>query len=349
MPRAISDCLGVEGTEELLASRDLLLRRLPLGLAVGLALEVALLLAGSSSDHRCGVRVQAEESSTVAQRVLLLRVWALRLRWASRSNDALDFVRVDDAGNISVGDLADWELEALLDEGNLVSSAEDRVELLESGLAEDDESTEVSSRGELEEVQAVDRGDLNTGQVAESLDNSVVLVVDNERTTSLNVAAVAELALTSSDLARVGDLDNVVVSLDGLEEGNSLLGLGQVLDRVLNDERNLLNLLDAVTSGKQERRDGSGGQSRGDGVSLLLLVGLDEPSSPQTSGGEHVTTSGHVTEGGLAGSVCSTTANSWDTGDGTTGTPGLGRGLVTSVAGDGVGLSLVLGDVLCKR
>lgn len=207
----------------------------------------------------------------------------------------------------------------------------------------------MSSRGELEEVEAVNGSNLDTRKVAEGLDDAIVFSVDDERPSSLDVASVAELSLAGAELARVGDLDDVVVGFDRLEQGNGLLGLGQALNRVVDDKGNLLDLLNSVSSSEEQRRDGSGSQGGGYGVSLLLLVGLDEPSSPQPGRGKHVTAPNHVTEGGLARSVCTTTADARDTGDGATGTPGLGRRLMTGVAGDGVWLSLVLGHVLCDN
>jgi len=45
--------------------------------------------------------------------------------------------------------------------------------------------------------------------------------------------------------------------------------------------------------------------------------------------------------------VRTTTANTGNTGEGTTRTPGLSRGLVTSVRSDGVRLTLVLRQVRC--
>lgn len=308
---------------------------------LGLLLETRLLLslvADLGADGSLGVRVEAEKNTTVLEGVLALGEGAGGLGGTLSTDDRLDLIGVDDAGNVSVGDLG-------LGEGEARLGSEDLVEAAESGLGEDDETAEVSTRGELEEVEALDGAELNTGNVAESLDDTGVLVVDNKGTTALGVAAVAELANTGTDLARVGDLDNVVVGVDGLEESDGLLGLGQALGGVSNNEGDLLELLDAVTTGEDERGDSSGSQSRGGSVTLLVLVGLDEPSAPELGGGEHVTTTDHVTESGLTGSVGTTTADTGDTGNGTTGTPGLSRGLVTSLARDGVRLTLVLGNV----
>lgn len=326
--------VGVKKLEELLGN----------GL-LGLLLETRLLLglgADLGSDSSLGVRVEAEENSAVLEGVLALGEGTGGLGGALGTNNGLDLVRVDDAGNVGVGNLG-------LGQGEARLGGKDLVEAAEGGLGEDDEAAEVSTRGELEEVEAVDRAELDTGHVAEGLDDTGVLVVDDKGTTALGVAAVAQLADTGTDLARVRDLDNVVVGVERLEQGDGLLGLGQVLGGVSNDEGNLLELLDAVTAGEQERGDGGGSQSRGGSVTLLVLVGLDEPSAPQLGGGKHVTTTDHVTKGGLAGAVSTTTADTGDTGNGTTGTPGLGRGLVTSLARDGVGLTLVLGNVGCRE
>lgn len=52
--------------------------------------------------------------------------------------------------------------------------------------------------------------------------------------------------------------------------------------------------------------------------SLLALVDLDVPLAPDLGRGEHATGTAHVTEGGLTGTVSTTTRDTRDTGDGTT-------------------------------
>jgi hypothetical protein len=204
----------------------------------------------------------------------------------------------------------------------------------------------VSTRGELEEVELVDRAGLDTWNVLESTNNSLVLLVDNEWASSLPVSPVPHLSLSGTDLSRVGDLGNIGVSRDGLEELDSGLGLGGGLDAGSDDKGNLLDLLDSVTTGEDQRWESRSGDGRGNGVSLLVLVDLDVPLPPGLGGSEHSTTSAHVTESGLTGSLSSTTTNTGDTSDGTTGTPRLGRGLVASVLSNGVSLTPVLGDGL---
>jgi hypothetical protein len=67
------------------------------------------------------------------------------------------------------------------------------------------------------------------------------------------------------------------------------------------------------------------------------------PLSPGLGRGEHSTTSAHVSESSLSGSLGTTTSNSRDSGNSSSSSPRLGRGLVTSLLRDGVSLSPVLG------
>jgi len=258
---------------------------------------------------------------------------------SSGSEDGLDLVRVDESGDVGGGDLGGGEVEARLP---LV----DTVKGGNGGLGPDDESTDVSTRGELEQVELVNRAGLDTWDVLEGSDETLVLGVDDKGSSSLPVSPVPHLSFTGTDLSRVGDLGDVGVSGDGLQELDSGLGLGGRLDAGGDDKGDLLDLLDSVTTGEDKGWEGRSGDGRGNGVSLLVLVDLDVPLPPGLGGSEHSTTSAHVTESGLTGSLGSTTTDTRDTGDGTTGTPRLGRGLVTSVLSDGVSLSPVLGHGL---
>lgn len=181
----------------------------------------------------------------------------------------------------------------------LLSGAVDLVEESESTLSPDNKATEMATRSELEKVQSADIDELNTGQVAECLDDTVVLVVDNERTTALAVSAVPEFSFTSTELAGVGDLDDISVGVEVLEESDGLLCLGVRLGGVVDDERNFLDLLDAVTTSKDEGRKGRGSKGRNNGETALVLVDLDVPFAPGLGRRKHASTTAHVTEGSL--------------------------------------------------
>ena len=79
------------------------------------------------------------------------------------------------------------------------------------------------------------------------------------------------------------------------------------------------------------------------GYLLVALVDLDVPPTPDLGRGEHATGAAHVTEGSLTGTVGTTTRDTGNTGNSTTSSPRLSRGLVTSLLADGVWLALVLG------
>ena len=167
-----------------------------------------------------------------------------------------------------------------LEGGSLLVGTEDLVEESESSLGPDDESTEVSSGSELEKVEGSDVASLDSGNVSESSNDTVVLVVNNERTTSHSVLSSSSLSFTGSDLLGGDDLGDVGVGVHSLEGGDGGLGLGDGLDGGGDDEGNFGNVLDSVTTGEDEGGE-SGGGNGGDGrVSLLVQVDLDVPLSP---------------------------------------------------------------------
>jgi hypothetical protein len=309
---------------------------LRLQLTLLLPLELEQLLSSQS----LGVRVEPEQDSLVSERVLLLGEGPLGEGLTSRSDNGLNFVGVDDSGNVVGSDLGSGEIVSGLGGVNVVKS-------LHGTFGPDDESTHVTTGGQLQQVQVLDVAGLDTGDVSESLDQTFIVVVNDQRSSSLPVSPVPHLTLTGSELSGVGNLDDVGVSLDSLQELDGGLGLLQRFGSVGDNKRNFLDLFDSVTSSQNKGRKSRSSQSRGDGVSLLVLVDLDVPLPPGLGRGEHSTTSAHVTESGLTGSTGTTTTDTGDTSDSSTSTPRFGRGLVTSVLGDGVSLSSVLGHGLC--
>lgn len=288
-----------------------------------------------------GVRVKSEHLLLVLERVHLSDVLLLDLLGGLQ--DRLDLLRLDDSRDISVGQNVGGQSVARLGGGNGLG-APDVVEQVEGTLGPDDESAKVRAGSELEQVEVSDVAGLNAGDVSESVNQTLVLGVDNEGTSSLGPSSVSELTLTGSDGLGLDDSGNVSVGTDGLEGGNGVLGLGDGLEVVGDNEGDLSDGLDSVTSGKDKGSNSGSSNGRGSGVSLLVEVHLDVPLSPGLGGSEHSSASAHVTESGLAGSVGSGSSNSGDSGNGSTSTPGLGGGLLTSVGGNGVGLSLVLGN-----
>mmetsp|Transcript_52679 Transcript_52679/g.132506 ORF Transcript_52679/g.132506 Transcript_52679/m.132506 type:complete len:232 (+) Transcript_52679:130-825(+) len=201
------------------------------GLALSLAARsTGLLDLGGGARGLAGrdlvERVELEHGLAVAQRIALeLGVLVAHLGGAK---DALDLVRVDDAGDVRVGHLATRQGEALLLEARAAVGAVHAVERGEGGAGPHDEAADVSTGSQLQQVQAVHGAQLHAGQVAEGLHQSGVLlavVVDHERAATLHVATVAHLALAGADAAAGLHLLHIVVGTDRLENGHGLAGL----------------------------------------------------------------------------------------------------------------------------
>jgi hypothetical protein len=276
--------LGPLGLEGSLAGNDA-------GLG-GLLLGGALSLVG---------RVESLHKSVVLEGVLLLFVVENDVG-LDLSELGLNLIGVDDSGEVSDVHAASGELiSTLLDTLDTVGT-ENVVEGLESVLGEDDESAEVTTGSKLEEVKSVHVADINAGQVASSsLHGGVGIAVDDERTLAEHEAGVPHLGLTSASALLGASAEQVSGSASILERGEEVLGALNV--EVVNNEGKLGDIIDSVTTGLDEGSAGGGSQSRGDGVSVLVDVGLSVPSSPDLKGSEHATLTAHVTESTLTGSV----------------------------------------------
>jgi hypothetical protein len=245
----------VQDVLELLAELDWLA-------IVGLDLTQLLLLESRS------VGVEAEKDLLVLERVLLLHVATLGVLLALGSaENGLDFGGVDETGKVGLGDDVGGEEEVLLEVGRSGGGAVDLVQALESGGGPDDEAAEVTTGGELEEVEGMDGACLNTGNVAETLDEvlSVNLgVVDNQRSTALAVTTTPQLTLTGTELLGKLNLVDVGTSTDGLQEPKSSGGLGvggTVESGGVDNQGNLGNGVDLVATGKEKGGDGRSSQS----------------------------------------------------------------------------------------
>lgn len=332
---AVND--GTDGLELSLSLLELLLHAGPdavedlasevLGLLGGLAvlldiggsllssLSLLLLLVGAS-DLVEGV--ESVHEGMVVKRVLLSDV--LHDGGLHLSELGLDLVGVDDSSEVSaVHHVSVEDIATLLDVGSSVV-AEDTVKSLEGVLGPDDESAEVATRGELEEVKSVNVDEVDAGEVSGgSLHVLVLLTVNDQGSASEDVSGVSEFTLASSDLLGVSGSLHVLTStntLEGLEEG-----LGGVNIEGLNNQGELGNVGDSVTSSENKGSDSGGSNGGGDGVSLLVSVDLSVPSSIGLEGSEHSTLSALVTEGTLAGSGSTRATNSGNTSDGSTGSP----------------------------
>ena len=251
--------------------------------------------------------------------------------------DGLDFIGVNDTGKISVCHCGGRD--------GFSSFTVDLVQRVEGGLRPDAETSHVASRGKLKKVQSVNTAEFDTGKVAEGKLDTVVLCVNDKGTTAHGVSAVTHLTLTGTDLLGVTGLLDIV---EGTNGGENILGSRGLLggfDGGVQDKRNLRDFVDDVSTSHDKGGDGRSGEGRGNGVSLLSDVDLLVPLTPGLGGCEHASSTTHVSEGSLPGSGSTSSSDTWDTGNGTSGTPRRGRNLLTGSDGDGVGLTLVLVDV----
>jgi len=257
-----------------------------------------------------------------------------------------DLFSLQQLGKVSDCHLRLGKVPASLLLGGHAPCAVEGVQFLESRLGPDAESTDVTAGSKLQEVQLGHLDGLHTGDVTEGFDETLVLIVDDEGSLLLNLPPVPQLTLAGAHPLGLVHLVNVVVGLVPLHEDHGLLGLGKGLDLVRHDHGDFGGLFDTVTFGHNEGGDAGGSDGRDHGVPLLLDGDLPVPPPVDLGGGEHVTSAAHVTESTLAGPVGTATADTGNTGYGTTGTPRLGAGLVAGIPVDAVGLPMVLGDLM---
>jgi hypothetical protein len=233
----------------------------------------------------------------------------------------LHLVGVDKAGEVRVGHHRTREFVSLLLCRLTVDRAKDLIESGESSLCPDDETSDVTTGGKLEQIQTANLAQFHAGKVAEGTGDTVVVLVHDERTLAHHVTAATGLTNTTTELLGVNDLLHIGVGTTLLQGLDSLLGLLKRLDRVVKDAGDLSNVLDTVTAGGDEGRKGGGSKSGSSGVTTLVHINLAVPLAPGLEVGEHATSTAHVTEGTLTSGGRSTTRDTGDTRDGTTGTP----------------------------
>lgn len=262
------------------------------------------------------------------------------------SDGSLDFVGVDDSGDVSVGEDGSGELESFLLLSGISVGSEDVVQFSEGSFSPDGESSQLTSWSQLEEVQSVDVEDIDSWDVSEgSFDVVLVVIDDDQGSLLLDESFVSEFSLSGSGLLSVVDSEDVLEQSESLEDGDGISGLGDLSEGVIDDQWQFWEAAQSVSSGQNEGDNTGSSDSGGDGVSLLLDIDSSVPSSPGVEWGEHSTTSAHVSESGLSRSVGTRSRDSWDSGDGSSSSPGLSGVLVSGSWVDSVGLSSVFAQV----
>jgi len=260
------------------------------------------------------------------------------------SKFGLNLIGVDDSGKISAGHDGSVEVISSLFEGSISIGTENSVESSETTLGEDDESTEMSSWSELEDVESMDIASVNTWQVSSgSLEFIISFVVDDKWSLSQDVSSVSEFTLTGSGVSGLSDLGEIISDTEGAEGGEE--GFSGTISEVVDDEWELWDVLNEMTSSHNKRGNGGSCEGSGNSMSSLGDINLSVPSSPDFKWGEHSSFSAHVTEGSLTGSGGTRSRDSWDSCYSSTSSPGFGGVLGTSLVENGVTLSSVVGKV----
>merc|ERR1719456_1092415 len=271
------------------------------------------------------VKAQAQAAVLHAVRRLGVARRLLRLQLLRRQR-AAHLVGAHDAGHVRVRQLQGRQHEALLHRGLLSEGAEDLVQLRERTLGPDHEAAEVTTGGQRQQVQRVHVADVKAEDVAEGA-HTLVVGQHQQGATALHEAAVAGLAAASAQRLRVVHAVHVVVGADRLQERNGVLSLLVRLDRVLNNERHLSDVLDLVATGQQQRRHGSRGERGRHGVALLVQVDAAVPAAVRLGRGEHATVAALVAERTSSRGVRAATLHTRDTRHSAAGTPRL-RGVL---------------------
>ena len=232
----------------------------------------------------------------------------------------LNLIRVDDSGEVSAFHGGTVKSVSSLLDTSLGGGTEDGIKSGEGGRSVDNESSEVTTGGEHEEVKSVDVARVNSGHVSGVLvDVRVVVVVDDEGTLSHGESGVSELTLTVS--GGLGSTDSVEIGSTSNGDERSEHGTGGLSGVDVGNEGELGDGVDSVSSGEDEGSASGGSEARGDGGSLLVGVNLSVPFSPDFEWSEHSGLSAHVTESSLSCSGSTGSRDSWNSCDGSTGSP----------------------------
>ena len=211
----------------------------------GLFRSVLCGLVEGSSLLNGGIRVELEHRLDVLERVLLDR--RSLGGGSSGLEGGLDFVGLEDSLKIGVSQDRARHRETLL-----VGGGVDRVERLEGIGGIDGESTDMSTRSELEEVELIDGEKGDAGDVSHSLDDTVVVLVDDERASLLDSSSVSHFTASSSESSGFLDSVDVIDGADSLEYADGGLGLLECLGSAVDDEWEFWNSRDDVTLGHGE-------------------------------------------------------------------------------------------------
>lgn len=140
---------------------------------------------------------------------------------------------------------------------SLSPGSENLVQLLEGSLSPDDESSDVSSWGKLEEIKSADVSNFNSGDVSKSFnEGDVSTTVNDQRPSSGSVSSVSKLSFSGSNLDGVDNLLNISPSSSISKELNGFLGSFNLFNLVANDEGKFGDVINSMSSSLNKRENG---------------------------------------------------------------------------------------------
>lgn len=262
--------------------------------------------------------------SLVSEGILLLS-WMEHLIASLVSEHALHLVRVDNLSNIRVGEHFSSQ-EIVFPHGTGTSDGTELLlEFSQSTFSEDQQSTELSSRGKGLDVKSVNVEHVNALNVSHGSNKGLCLVGDNQKwASSLLESLVPHLSSAGSHGFGLNDSLDVFVEPEGFQQSDGVLGLGNLVDSIVPNKRELRHAVDSVSSGGDKSPDGGGSQSRSQSVSSLSEIDFSVPPSPRVEREGHSSLPAHVTKCSLTTSRGTGTSDTRDSGNGSAGSPGLG-------------------------
>lgn len=135
---------------------------------------------GKNFSSLLGEGIESVHDGFVGKRVLLSLVVSSHVL-SDASQLGLNLVRVDDSSDVSTSHKRSVQLVTILLKRISLVSPEDVVESLECILGEDQESAEVSSGGELENVESSDVASVDSRQVSSCLLDGLRLISINDK------------------------------------------------------------------------------------------------------------------------------------------------------------------------
>lgn len=135
----------------------------------GSVLSVSFIGLSLSLSNSIGVRVNSQHLSGVSQGILLLDVVSDKVG-SNGSNDSLDFIRVNDSRNVSVGHDGSFHVVSRFLLSSRSVGSENGIKRGNGRLGPDDESSQLTAWGEGSQVESVDVGDFDSWDVSEGFD-----------------------------------------------------------------------------------------------------------------------------------------------------------------------------------